>query len=104
MEEYDPAKFKEFFDLQINTALSQTLVIDNFIVQETRSLQFTIDYLIRLHEKVVENHKVRLTFVCVRILFSIQEVVYVHAERNASYNTTAYAEAPFLRGPAEAPP
>ncbi|KZS98881.1 hypothetical protein SISNIDRAFT_447705 [Sistotremastrum niveocremeum HHB9708] len=57
VEEYDPAKFKEFFDLQINTALSQTLVIDNFIVQETRSLQFTIDYLVRLHEKIIQNHE-----------------------------------------------
>lgn len=59
VEEYEPEKFHGFFDLQINTALSQTLMVDNFIVQETRSVQFTIDYLSRLHEKIVERHRVR---------------------------------------------
>ncbi|KAK1220727.1 Crossover junction endonuclease mus81 [Marasmius sp. AFHP31] len=58
VEEYEKAKtVREGFQDSISTALSSTAVVDNFMVQETRSLQDTINHYAARHAAVQKFYK-----------------------------------------------
>ncbi|KAL0070206.1 Crossover junction endonuclease mus81 [Marasmius tenuissimus] len=58
VEEYEKAKtLKEGFQDSISTALSSTAVVDNFMVQETRSLQDTINHYAARHAAIQKFYK-----------------------------------------------
>ena len=58
MEEYQRDASHSTMDKAIFTALSSTQIVDGFFLKETRDLSDTIEYLVGLHETILELHQV----------------------------------------------
>ncbi|KIK63540.1 hypothetical protein GYMLUDRAFT_162883 [Collybiopsis luxurians FD-317 M1] len=54
---------KSTFDKAIETAISQTGIIDRFLVKETKSINDTINFYVRLHRELVLNYQHRDLYV-----------------------------------------
>ncbi|KAF8527501.1 restriction endonuclease type II-like protein [Hysterangium stoloniferum] len=63
VEDYETAKHKEYFGVQIDTARSSTQVVDGFILKETRKLSYTISYLATMHQTIASLYEGRPLYI-----------------------------------------
>ncbi len=61
------------YELQINTALSSTQVVDGFMVKETCNIQDTITWYVGVHKGLMDAYKVG-TFSCCFVLRLIYDL------------------------------
>ncbi|KAF5352054.1 hypothetical protein D9758_009394 [Tetrapyrgos nigripes] len=102
VEEYKNGVYedKNRFDLAIDTALSQTQVIDGFMVKETKSIEDTINYYWTLHRHIQHRYEGKELHVIPsqhirRYNFLKFQKKLRHREPNKSY-LTAFTQFQFL--------